>query len=89
MKITTEFSKDVADYFNDTLIYKELVQTPLIAFVVGEGGETSVQLVNRPKKVRELPDSTVMIGQWQKQYISGWFEFTAAQVKNWLDTHNM
>jgi hypothetical protein len=84
MKLITTGREDISAYFCDVvLVYKRLVHTPLLAFIP-DGEAVTVRLISDPALTLELPDTTPMMGQWQGQYSSDFFKFTAGQLKDFI-----
>lgn len=85
MKVITSGRTDFNDYFKLSGIreYKKLAHTPLLLFAVA-GDTVEVNIVDNAKALLEYPDEVKVMGQWQGQYRSDFFQFKVGDFRRYV-----
>ncbi len=86
VKIILDGRTDIDDYFEKSgvLFYERLNHTPLLVFVASEES-VRVRIVDRPAELLSLPDETQVMGQWEGQWRSDFFQFTVGDYRRHLE----
>lgn len=86
MQIVTAGRKDTQAFFAQSgiLEWEHMPHTPLLAFLVGED-TVRVLIVERPRDLLALADETPVMGQWQGEFRSDFFQFTVREYREHLE----
>jgi hypothetical protein len=76
---------DLEDYFSKSGVFtlKKLNHTPFLVFIESEG-TVKVQIVFSAKELITYPPETPVMGQWQGEWNSDFFQFTVGDYLRFL-----
>jgi len=87
MQIITSGRNDVEEYFKRVVLaYGKLTKTPLLAFIISED-TVKIEVITNPGLTLDLPDDTKMMGQWEGEWRSDFFKFSAGELKTFVREH--
>ena len=86
--VQTTGRNDLWDYFEQSGIRerKTLKHTPFLVFQI-EGRTVTVRCIDNAKDLLTWPDDTPVMGQWQGQWRSDFFQFTVGQLRAHVTAH--
>jgi hypothetical protein len=85
-KIITAGRTDLKDFFEKSGNFSgvKLTHTPFLVFVEEEGA-IRVHIVDSADQLLSFPDETPVMGQWQGNYRSDFFQFTVGDYRPYAD----
>lgn len=86
VKIITSGRTDVEDFFKKSGNFdgQRLLHTPFLAFIERADG-IHVQIIDNVDQLLTLSDETPVMGQWQGDYRSDFFQFTVGEYRPFAD----
>ena len=85
MKVMTSGRTDLNDYFKLSGIreLKKLAHTPFLVFIVA-GDTVEVRIIDNAKNLLEYADEIQVMGQWEGQYRSDFFQFQVRDFRRYV-----